>query len=40
MNYSIDNTTVEERKELVKTALGISISGIDIPTDDTLKLAK
>jgi hypothetical protein len=40
MDYSIKNTTIEERKELVKKALGISMSGADIPTDDTLKLAK
>lgn len=40
MDYSISKTTVEERKELVKKALGISISGSDIPTDETLSLAK
>lgn len=40
MDYSIKSTTVEQRKELVKKALGISISGADIPTDDTLKLAR
>lgn len=40
MDYSISKTTVEERKELVKKALGISISGSDIPTDETLALAK
>ncbi len=40
MNYSINKTTMEQRKELVKKALGISISGSDIPTDETLALAK
>ena len=40
MDYSISKTTVEERKELVKKALGISISGSDITTDETLSLAK
>lgn len=40
MDYSINKTTVQERKELVKKALGISISGSDVPTDETLALAK
>lgn len=40
MNYSINNTTKEQRKELVKKALGISMSEADIPSDETLKLAK
>ena len=40
MDYSINKTTIEERKELVKKALGISISGADVPTDETLALAK
>ncbi len=40
MDYSIKNSTVEQRKELVKKALGISMSGADVPTDDTLKLAR
>ena len=40
MDYSINKTTMEQRKELVKKALGISISGSDIPTDETLALAK
>ena len=40
MDYSISKTSIEERKELVKKALGISISGSDIPTDETLALAK
>lgn len=40
MDYSISKTTIEERKELVKKALGISISGSDIPTDAILTLAK
>ena len=40
MDYSINKTTIEERKKLVKNALGISISGTDVPTDETLALAK
>ena len=40
MDYSISKTTKEERKELVKKALAISISGTDMPTDETLTLAK
>ena len=40
MDYSINKTTMEQRKELVKKALGISISGSDIPTDETLALPK
>ena len=40
MDYSINKITIEQRKELVKKALGISISGSDIPTDETLALAK
>ena len=40
MDYSINKTTIEERKELVKNALGISISGTDVPTDETLALVK
>lgn len=40
MDYSINKTTMEQRKELVKKALGISISRSDIPTDETLALAK
>lgn len=40
MDYSVNKTTIEERKELVKKALGISISGADVPTDETLALAK
>lgn len=40
MNYSIKNTTKEERIKLVKKALGISLSGARIPTDDTLQAVK
>lgn len=40
MNYSVNETSIEERKELVKRALCISMSGTDIPTDETLSLAK
>ena len=40
MNYSINDTTIEERKKLIKKALCISISGAYIPTDETLLLSK
>lgn len=40
MDYSINKTTKEERKELVKKALGISMSGAEIPSDEVLILAK
>ena len=40
MDYSINKSTKGERKELVKKALGISISGTDVPTNETLALAK
>lgn len=40
MNTSIDNTTREERIKKVKNALGISISGSSMPTDETLLLVK
>ena len=32
--------TKEERKEIVKNALGISLLGADMPSDDVLQLAK
>lgn len=38
--YSVKNTTQQERKEIVKKALAISLLGADMPSDDTLKLAK
>lgn len=40
MDYLIENTTREDRIKLVKDALGISLSGASIPSDDTLKLVK
>lgn len=40
MDYSIKNTTREDRIRLVKDALGISLSGAGVPSDDTLKLVK
>ena len=40
MEYSIDKTTRQERIKLVKNALAISISGADVPTDETLNLTK
>ena len=40
MEYSIDKTTRKDRIKLVKKALAISISGADVPTDETLNLTK
>lgn len=40
MDYLIKNTTKKERSEIIKKALGISMSGTDIPTDEALKIAK
>ena len=38
--YLISETTREERKDIVKKALGISLLGADKPSDDVLNLAK
>ena len=38
--YLISETTTEERKEIVKKALGISLLGANMPSDDVLDLAK
>lgn len=38
--YSIKDTTREERKDIVKKALAISLMGADMPSDDVLELAK
>lgn len=38
--YLISETTREERKNIVKNALGISLLGADMPSDDVLELAK
>lgn len=38
--YLISETTKEERKDIVKKALGISLLGADRPSDDVLDLAK
>lgn len=40
MDYSIKNTTREERIKLVKNAIGISISDADMPEDEDLKIMK
>ena len=40
MEYSVDKTTRKDRIKLVKIALAISISGADVPTDETLNLTK
>ena len=38
--YLVSETTKEERKEIVKNALGISLLRADMPSDDVLQLAK
>ena len=38
--YLVSETTKEERKEIVKNALGISLLGADMPSDDVLQLTK
>ena len=38
--YLVSETTKEERKEIIKSALGISLLGAKMPSDDVLKLAK
>ena len=38
--YLVSETTKEERKEIVKNALGISLLGADMPSNDFLQLAK
>ena len=40
MDLSINNTTREERKEIVKNALAISISGTDFPSNEALQIVK
>ena len=40
MDYSIKNTTREERIKLVKKAIGISISDCDMPEDEDLRIMK
>lgn len=40
MSYLIKDTTREQRAQIVKQALAISISGTDIPTDNALAIAK
>ena len=40
MDLSIKNTTREQRREIVKTALALSITGSDMPTDKALKIMK
>lgn len=38
--YLISETTREERKDIVKKAIGISLLGAEMPSDDVLELAK
>lgn len=40
MDYLIKNTTKQQRAEILKKALSISISGADFPTDEALLIAK
>ena len=38
--YLVSETTREERKEIVKNALGLTLLGTEKPSDETLNLAK
>ena len=38
--YLISETTVEERKKIVKDALGLTLLGADMPSDEVLELAR
>lgn len=38
--YLISETTREQRQDIVKKALGISLLGADMPSDHVLELAK
>lgn len=40
MDYSIKNTTREQREELVKNALAISLAGTEEPSKETMKLVR
>ena len=40
MSYLIKDTTKQQRAEIIKQALTISMSGTDIPTDKALYIAK
>lgn len=38
--YLISETTRQERQDIVKKALGITLLGTDMPSDEVLELAK
>lgn len=38
--YLVSETTKEERKEIVRNALGLTLLGTKMPSDETLNLAK
>lgn len=38
--YLISETTVEERKKIVKNALGLTLLGSDMPSDEVIELAR
>lgn len=40
MSYLIKDTTKQQRAEIIKQALTISMSGTDIPTDEALAITK
>lgn len=40
MDYSIKNTTREERKKMAKNALGISIASNEMPSKETIEIVK
>ena len=40
MDLSVKNTTKEQRKKIVKSALALAITGSDFPSDMALQIAK
>ena len=40
MDLSIKNTTKEQRLDIVKNAIAISITGADVPDEKVLRIAK
>lgn len=40
MDYSIKNTTREQREDLVKSALAISLSGATEPSKETMRIVR
>jgi len=40
MDYSIENTSREERKKIAKKALGISVASNEMPSKETIQIVK